>query len=183
MICGDSEKRFSEDMHYRRLVFALIPGDFADDATEQEYISKFKKLLDYLNKLCKADGPEDNLDIKIILRKDARPDRDAQVKKTRRGTIEWMKRFIVHLRKGKQDRYEWMEIALDSTFDTRRSYRIMTNWLVASSSKVETQVQLLQRRCIQFGLKLIPVPQLSSSTSLFLHPVSLICCSTMLYIL
>ena len=44
--------------------------------------------------------------------------------------------------------------------------------LVASSAKVEAQVQLLQRRCVQYGLQLTPFPQSTISRNLFLNPVS-----------
>jgi DEPDC5 protein C-terminal region len=65
---------------------------------------------------------------------------------------------------------EWIEIVVDSTFNTQWSYRIILNWLVASSGKVDTQVQLLQRRCVQFGLNLVPFPQVTVSRSVFLNP-------------
>ena len=42
--------------------------------------------------------------------------------------------------------------------------------LVASSGKVDTQVQLLQRRCIQFRLNLITSSEGSVSKMLFLNP-------------
>jgi len=170
MICGDSDKFFTEEMHYRRVMFALIPEKFSNEEAERDYIAKFKKLLDYLSKLRKRDESEGNF-VKIISSSDSRPDRDTQVKKTRRSTCDWMKRFSVHLRRSKAERYEWMEMAVDPTFDTQRTFRITVNWLVASSSKIETQVQLLQRRCSQYGLRLFAIPQLSISPSLFLHPL------------
>lgn len=173
MICGDSGKSFSDEMNYRRVMFALIPQVFHDVEAEHEYVGKFKKLLEYLSKLSQAEGSAGNFDINIVLSTDARPDRDASVKITIFGTKDRMKRFIIDLRKGKQDRYEWMEIAMDPSFDTTCSFRIMVNWLVASASKVETQVQLLLRRSTQYGLNLISIPQISMSGKLFLHPVSL----------
>jgi len=75
------------------------------------------------------------------------------------------------LRKGgKRDTLEWMEVAVDSTFDTSWSYRIMFSWLVASSGKIDAQVQLLQRRCTQYGLNLVPFPQITLSKNVFLYP-------------
>lgn len=44
------------------------------------------------------------------------------------------------------------------------------SWLAASTTKIETQVQSLQRRCTQYGLTLIAAPQLSVSRSVFLNP-------------
>eukprot|EP00541_Cyclophora_tenuis_P012136 CAMPEP_0116542456 /NCGR_PEP_ID=MMETSP0397-20121206/1026_1 /TAXON_ID=216820 /ORGANISM="Cyclophora tenuis, Strain ECT3854" /LENGTH=197 /DNA_ID=CAMNT_0004066467 /DNA_START=303 /DNA_END=896 /DNA_ORIENTATION=- len=78
-----------------------------------------------------------------------------------------MKRFLVEL---KGDRYEWFEIALDSTFHTERSYHIIISWLVASAPKVEAQIQLLHRRCTQYGLKLLPFPEVAMSRNLLLNP-------------
>jgi hypothetical protein len=42
--------------------------------------------------------------------------------------------------------------------------------LVASSGKVDAQVQLLQRRCTQYGLNLVPYPQTTLSKSMYLNP-------------
>jgi len=55
-------------------------------------------------------------------------------------------------------------------FDTQRTYKIMLHWLVANAVKVEAQVNLLQRRCSQFGLRLVAFPQGSISTNVYLHP-------------
>jgi hypothetical protein len=54
-----------------------------------------------------------------------------------------MKRSAVQLRKGKRDPFEWVELASDAEFVTTKSYRIVYNWLAASSGKVDTQLQLL----------------------------------------
>jgi len=77
--------------------------------------------------------------------------------------------FRVPLDKGKRDKYDWMEIVIEKTFDTRRTFRIMFHWLVASAIKVEAQIQLLARRCILYGLRLVQFPQISLSSSILLH--------------
>jgi hypothetical protein len=153
-------------------MFALIPEPLADKTEEQNYVDKFRKLLDYLNKLQESDETDGGLDVKIVTNDDERVDPREQVTSVRRETADMVKRLTVQLRKGKRDPYEWLDIAVEPTFDTRRSYRIMIQWLVASSSKVESQVQLIQRRCSQYGLKLISMPQLSISPNIFLNPVS-----------
>jgi len=51
---------------------------------------------------------------------------------------------------------------MDSAFDFERCFRIAFHWLVASGSRVEQQVQSLQRRCTQFGLYLISLPEYSA---------------------
>ena len=169
----DRNKSLEPGMRFRRLMFSLIPPKFNDALTEQTYIEKFKRLLEYLGKLREKKGaaPEE-LTIHILSVADERPDPLIAVQSARHGTTEErdMKRFIVDLRKGNHDLYEWLEIALDAVFDTTRTYRLMINWLVASSSKVETQVQLLHRRCIQYGLKLHSFPQTAISRNLFLSP-------------
>jgi hypothetical protein len=81
-----------------------------------------------------------------------------------------MVRFYIQLRTGKRDNLEWMEVALDATVDTSWSYRIMFDWLVASSGKVDTQVQLLQRRCTQYGLRLILLPRVTYLKNVYLNP-------------
>lgn len=83
------------------------------------------------------------------------------------------KRFIVDLRKRNDEKYEWMEMVHDSNCDTRRTFRITIQWIVAVSAKIDQQAQLLQRRCTQYGLKLVGVPHYSALRSCFLNPVSL----------
>lgn len=159
-------------MRFRQLQFALIPEQFNSETEEQAYVEKFQKLLEYLNKLREGDAPEDALDIQIITSKDKRVDPKELVPFVRREAVDMMKRITVQLRKGKRDLYEWVDIAVDPTFDTRRSFRIVTQWLAASSSKVDAQIQLIQRRALQFGLKLVSIPELSVTPNLFLNPVS-----------
>jgi hypothetical protein len=158
-------------MRFRRVMFGLIPQSFKDVDAEQEYISKFLRLVEYLGKLREKEDSESNIDIKIVSSADEKIYAEEEILKTRRPTTDSMLSFIVQLRKGKRDPFEWIEIAIESTFDTSSSYRIMFNWLVASSSKVEAQVQLLHRRCTQFGLHLISFPQATISRNLFLQPV------------
>jgi hypothetical protein len=153
-------------------MFGLIPESFKDVDAEQDYISKFLRLVEYLGKLREKEYSESNIDIKIVSSADEKINAEEEILKTRRPTTDSMLSFIVQLRKGKRDPFEWIEIAIESTFDTSSSYRIMFNWLVASSSKVEAQVQLLHRRCTQFGLHLISFPQTTISRNLFLQPVS-----------
>jgi hydroxylamine reductase (hybrid-cluster protein) len=82
-------------------------------------------------------------------------------------------KFIVHLRKTKRDKYEWMEVVISpANYHTKRSFHITFRWLVASSVKIDTQVQLLQRRCSQYGLQLISTTCTSLDSKLYLHPVS-----------
>lgn len=172
LIGGIEEKKVAGEMKFRQLMFELIPEVHADKAEEQAYIEKFQKLLDYLHKLRERDDAEEALQVQVISSDDKRVDPKDRVPVVRREAVDMMKRITVQLRKGKRDLYEWVDIAVDPTFDTRRSYRILVQWLAASSSKVETQMQLLQRRCTQYGLKLISIPELSISSNLFLNPVS-----------
>lgn len=154
-------------MRFRRLTFGLIPPKFSTDAEEQEYISKFKRLLEYLCKLKETDSAVD--DIKIMASTDPEPN----LFETRYVTgLDSMRRSTVQLRKGKHDPFEWIELATDNEFSTRKSYRVIFNWLAASSGKVDAQVQLLHRRCTQYGLSLITFPQTSISRDLLLNPVS-----------
>lgn len=172
LIGGIESKKVPGDMKFRQVSFALIPEPQNGKADEQAYIEKFKKLLDYLNKLCEGDETEGALDVKIVSSDDTRVDPKDRVPIVRREAVDMMKRITVQLRKGKRDLYEWIDIAVDPDFDTRRSYRIVVQWLASSSSKVETQMQLIQRRCTQYGLKFVSIPELSVSPDLFLNPVS-----------
>lgn len=170
IICGDDDKEMREGMRSRRIMFALIPARFENMEGEQEYIAKFQRLLEYLNKLRgKDEASAGELDIKIVSSGD-KDGKGLESLSTPGISRSNMNRFYVQLRKGKHDLYEWMEVVLDSTFDTSWSYRIIFNWLVASSGKVDAQVQLLQRRCSQYGLNLVPYPQTTLSKSMYLNP-------------
>jgi hypothetical protein len=174
LICGEEDRTMDVGMRFRRVMFGLIPEYFKSEAAEEEYVSKFQKLLSYLEKLKDKDASAAKLPVQIVTsgnRKDEIDD-DYAATKSRRDMTDDMIRFSVQLVRGKKDPFEWIEIAIDPVFDTSMSYRIMFNWLVASSAKVETQLQLLHRRCTQFGLKLISFPQTTVSWNLYLHAVS-----------
>jgi len=170
IICGDEDREMRDGMRFRRIMFALIPDHFDDVAAEQGYIAKFVRLVEYLNKLREKEESESTLNIKIVSSEDKKDDKADHLFSTPGIDRNSMQKFFVQLRKSKRVTYEWMEVAVDSTFDTSWSYRIMFNWLVASSGKVDTQIQLLQRRCTQFGLTLVPVPQTSVSRTVYLNP-------------
>jgi len=171
LICGDEDKVLSDNSRFRRINFRIIPDEFNDLSGEHNYVIKFKKLLEYIEKLVQADS-------KItIVTSTKKEEANGDILS---GTItrkydqfrSSFKRFVVPLRRGRNEKYEWMEIHLDSIFNTKKTYRIMLHWLVASAIKVEAQVQLLQRRCSQYGLRLISFPQVSLSSNQFLNPFS-----------
>eukprot|EP00934_Nitzschia_sp_Nitz4_P008548 Nitzschia sp. Nitz4//scaffold69_size99277//30083//34681//NITZ4_004627-RA/size99277-processed-gene-0.56-mRNA-1//1//CDS//3329556697//8538//frame0 len=168
LVCGEEDRQLEDGMRFRSVMFGLVPSNFTDAAAEQDYVAKFKRLLDYLGKLRDRPLADTSLEVVIVMGQHTQKD-IKNVLQARKATDEEMMKFTVQLRKGKRDPFEWMEIAIDSTFDTSSSYRIMFNWLVASSSKVETHVQLLHRRCAQFGLNLFTFPVSSVSRDLFLH--------------
>jgi len=80
--------------------------------------------------------------------------------------------FTIPLRKSRHENYEWLEMVLDSVFDTMRTYHVKFHWLVASAIRVDALIQLFQRRSIQYGLRLVPFAQTSISSNMTLHPVS-----------
>jgi len=131
-------------------------------------VQKFLRLLDYLKKLVShKDAPE--MDVKVVSSKNRQEDAmDSKYIKS----ADRLKRFIIQLRKGTRDKYEWLELVIDATFDTQQAFRIDINWLVASGSKVEAQIQLLLRRCSQYGLRIVQLPNYANSSTLYLHPVS-----------
>lgn len=175
LMCGEEDRTMDVGMRFRRLMFGLIPETFDNVQAEEDYVAKFQKFLSYLEKLREKDDSASFLSVPIItsMNRNSRGIDAVQDTKARRDMTDSMIRFSVQLLRGKKDPFEWIEIAIDPTFDTSTSYRIMFNWLVASSAKVETQLQLLQRRCTQYGLKLISFPQTTVSWNLFLHAVSL----------
>lgn len=149
IICGDEDREMREGMRFKRIMFAVLPERCESSADQEVYISKFQKLIDYFEKLREKDGSSESFEIEMVRFNDK--EKSSESRKTHMEStpgISWnaMKRFYVRLKKGKSDTLEWLEIVVDSTFKTCWSYRIMFQWLVASSGKVEAQVQMLYRR-------------------------------------
>jgi hypothetical protein len=172
LICGEEDRTMDIGMRFRRVMFGLIPESFKDATAEEQYVAKFKKLLEYLERLREKDRSTSTLNVKIVTSLDKSENDKDEVFRGRRDMTDSMIRFSVQLVRGKKDTFEWVEVAINETFDTSKSYRIMFNWLVASSAKVENQLNLLQRRCTQFGLKLTRFPQTTVSYSLHLHALA-----------
>jgi len=173
IVCGGEDREMREGMRFRRLMFALVPEKTDSAAKEQEYVNKFQRLLEYLNKLRDKGEAESStpLGVKVVSSADKEDNTsDPVVSSPGISSRNSMVRFYVRLRKSKRDTIEWMEVVLDSTFDTSWSYRIMFHWMIASADRVEAQVQLLQRRCTQYGLNLVPFPESSVSRSIYLFP-------------
>lgn len=163
LISGDAITHILEGMRYPRISFVIIPDHFSNPNEEKEYVSKFQRLIDYFIKLHPKDS-ENKTEIEIYTTNDSTP----------RSSLD-DKRFVVDLRKRSDEKYSWMEMVHDSNCDTRRTFRITIQWLVAVSAKIEQQAQLLQRRCTQYGLKLVSVPHYSALRSCFLNPVCVLC--------
>ena len=171
IICGDEDKEMREGMRFKRLMFAILPDEFESTDKEDEYVSKFLRLQEYLNKLLDQEYSAEPLNIKIVQKAD--PDEleeSGPIQSTPGIAGNSMQRFYVRYKKGKRDGIESIEVVVDTTFDTAWSFRMMFQWLVASTNKVEAQIQLLQRRCSQFGLGLVEFSQISVSKTLLLNP-------------
>ena len=130
IICGEEDRTMEEGMRSRRLMFALIPSSFRTKESENEYISKFQRLLDYLGKLREKEESDVDLQVEIISSETRGQDEPEGARKVSHNTSDSMIRFLVQLRKGKRDPFEWTEVAIDSVFDTARSFRISFNWYV-----------------------------------------------------
>lgn len=159
LIGGDAETTILEGMRHPRISFLIIPDQFTDSKGENEYLIKFQRLVEYLGKFQQKDDTK-SVSIELITSSDADP-------KASSGD----KRFVVDLRKKREDKYEWMELVHDSNCDSRRTFRITIQWLVAVASKIDQHAKNLQRRCSQYGLKLVSVPHFSCLRSCFMNPV------------
>lgn len=166
LIGGDTVTTIMEGMRYPRISFVIIPDSFVDSKQEKEYVAKFQRLIEYLSKLQPKEEANG-------FRIEVHTCDDSTTPEPSSGD----KRFVVDLRKKRDDKYEWMELVHDSNCDTRRTFRITIQWLVAVASKIEQQAQLLHRRCSQYGLKLVSVPHFSCLKQCFMNPVRL--CSTL----
>ena len=159
LISGDTATTIVEGMRNPRISFVIIPDPFVDSNEEKEYLTKFRRLVEYFGKLM-PKGDSKNFNIDMHTSNDSTP---------RASTSD--NRFVVDLRKKRDDKYEWLEFVHDSNMDTRRTFRMTIQWLVAVASKIDQQAQLLHRRCAQYGLKLVSVPHFSCLHSCFMNPV------------
>ena len=159
LIGGDAETTILEGMRHPRISFLIIPDQFADSLGENEYLIKFQRLMEYLGKLQQKDDTR-SIGMEFFPSSVADPQASSGDK-----------RFVVDLRKKRDDKYEWMEMVHDSNCDTRRTFRITIQWLVAVASKIDQHAKNLQRRCSQYGLKLVSVPHYSCLRSCFMNPV------------
>lgn len=172
IMCGEEEPELLPGMRTRRLMFGLLPPPLRDEETEKAYVSRFKRLLDYLGRLREKEESKTDLGVEIKTSPDGSEPTLEGLRAKKRIT-DSLVRFIVRLQRGKRDPIEWIEISIESVFVPTRSYKIIFNWLVGSSAKVEGQIQLLHRRCTQFGLHLIAIPQTTTFEDLYQHSVSL----------
>jgi hypothetical protein len=159
LICGDTDKTLDDQTKYRRIAFCIVPDLFTNKTGEDALIKKIIRLIEFLDKVAKK-----KLHIRIMSSSDNSDWSEHSVSK------DDQLKFIIHNRK--KDKYEWIEVAANSTFDTRKSFRIMFKWLVSSAMKVDAQVQALQRRCSQYGLQLVEVPEITVRSNVFLNPLS-----------
>ena len=159
LISGDTISSISEDMRHPRISFVILPDPFTNQSEESEYSSKFQRLVEYFKKLQKKGTS--TVEIETFLT----DDRASNASKRK-------KSFIVDLRRRSSDKYEWCEIVYDANMCVRRTFRITIQYLVAVGSKIDQQAQLLHRRCAQYGLNLIRVPNYSSLRVCFLNPFS-----------
>lgn len=141
----------------RSLSFRIIPDIFQNNEQETNYIKNIMPVILYLERLARK-----NLNIGINDEDTAGNSRTSK----RNSEI----RFKVNLRKG-NDKYEWMEIVVDSSINTKRAFKIMFHWLVATSMKIEYQVKSLQRKAQK--LNLVSAAYSSSGSNLYMHPVSI----------
>jgi hypothetical protein len=169
LMCGAEDREIREGMRFRRLMFGLVPPDQTDEQAENDYVAKFQKLLEYFERMRGKTAGEAELKVNIVTSLDRPPlDDNARTVSAANLGRDSMRRFYVQLVKRKA--LEWLEVAVDSTFDTSWTYRIMFSWLVASSAKVDAQVQMLQRRCTNFQLELVPLPAVTTASNVFIQP-------------
>ena len=173
-MCGEEEPEMIPGMRGRRLMFGLIPPSFKDEESEKSYVSKFMRLLDYLGRLREKESSKTDLGVEIRSSSEAAEPNLETLRAQKRSPSDQFVRFIARLQRSKRDPIEWLEISIESVFVPSRSYKIVFNWLVASSSKVEGQIQLLHRRCTQFGLQLVPIPHTTTFENLHQHSVSVV---------
>ncbi len=135
----------------RCISFRVIPAIFENVEQEKSYISKILVLVEYLERLAQK-----KLGIELV--------------SSSNGVGKRNIRFKVDLRKGKRDKYEWMEVVVDSTISTKRAFGITFHWLVATSMKIDSHVKALQRKCPK--LNLVFAAFSSSQSNFYMHPVS-----------
>ena len=131
IICGDEDREMREGMRFKRLMFAILPDRFNDVESENAYVDKFKKLLAYFEKLRAKEETKTPLKVKITTSQDKKEQGQGRpsVLSTPGIAGNSMVRFYVPFRKGGRELFEYLEVSIDSTFNTAWSYRIIFNWV------------------------------------------------------
>ena len=144
IICGDEDREMREGMRFKRLMFVILPDRHSDVETENAYVVKFKKLLDYFEKLRAKEETKSPLNVKI------ETSQDKQRKQGRPGYLSApgiagnsMVRFYVPFRKGRREQLEYLEVSIDSTLNTSWSYRIIFNWVSMNAFDVSVSPGLI----------------------------------------
>ncbi|GMI19399.1 hypothetical protein TeGR_g6852, partial [Tetraparma gracilis] len=163
VICGASDVTLTEEMRYRRVLFAIIPqyqssAEPGSDlkAMADEYTENFKKLIDYLSN---RSGDGDKIEIKYRNDEDTENQTEpASQEKIQRG-LQWERetnKIVLALdekKKKGQDttsvRNEWCVLTMNKSFNPNRVFRISIQWLCASAPRIESEVKTLNRRCGQ----------------------------------
>ena len=162
LIGDDSEEFLLESMKYRRISYRIIPvGDL------DEYSKNMKLLIEDIEK----QFVKEQLNIQFISSTNQQSGVPID-KSTRIKFFDNLKHFTIPLGRGKRDKYEWMEMVLDKCVDMKKTFRIMFHWLVASAVKVDKEIYRFSCRCRKHGLRLVQFPQVASTSSMLLHPVS-----------
>lgn len=148
-----------ENHRYRRISYRVIPTDYkipgrSDEKLEKTYTEKMEKLIAYLSKyLIKKD-----VKVTFKTRSDAYSDEE---------NSQWYK---VPIDRKKTLNLEWMQICIDTAYYTDKTFGLVFGWLVASAHHIETIINLVQRRCLEYGLDFICVPQTSLNSNMYLNP-------------
>jgi len=109
IVCGDEDRELREGMRFKRLMFGIIPERMENESQEKEYIGKFQRLLEYLNKTRDKDDGSGPLDVNIVSSSERKRNPAVPVNSIPGiSSRKSMVRFYVRLRKGKRDMLEWM---------------------------------------------------------------------------
>lgn len=176
IICGDEDREMREGMRFKRLMFSILPDRHSDVDSENTYVDKFKKLLEYFEKLRGKEEEEKPLHVTIVTALNRPNDKKGQGQAGVVSTLgiagNSMVRFYVPFRKGGQGQLQYLEVAIDSTFNTSWSYRIIFNW-VRTQMEVQVHSSLILSNVpiLSAGGEFWQSRHSSSATPKKMHPV------------
>jgi hypothetical protein len=191
-----NEEDLSDATKAKRLRFAIVSNIMSDMTSEEavnEYCKNFENLLKYLRKYC--NNPNDLI---LSFKEDSSNETNRFYDNSIHGSTNSLaslddldngkasnlvtkntspkqpkQNVKLWLKKSDRENPQWVHMECDQTFAPSRVFHFEIYWIVCYSWLVEDFVNVLFRRCLSWGLRIIQIPEYFRWSNMHLHPYRL----------